>query len=72
MVFRSRAVPSGRRRAQLAAWGLQLFGAYALLLALGPRRPGRLGAAAAVLFAVNVTAVLRPRRRTSVSSSWRS
>jgi phosphatidylinositol alpha-mannosyltransferase len=44
--------------AQLAAWGLQLLGAYALLLALGLDGRAGLGAAAAVLFAVNVTAVL--------------
>jgi phosphatidylinositol alpha-mannosyltransferase len=44
--------------AQLAAWGLQLLGAYVLLLALGLGGEADLGAAAAVLFAVNVTAVL--------------
>jgi len=44
--------------AQLAAWGLQLFGAYALLLALDLDSRAGIGAAAAVLFAVNVTAVL--------------
>jgi phosphatidylinositol alpha-mannosyltransferase len=44
--------------AQLAAWGLQLLGAYALLLALNLDSRAGLGAAAAVLFAVNVTAVL--------------
>ena len=44
--------------AQLAAWGLQLLGAYVLLLALGLGGKADLGAAAAVLFAVNVTAVL--------------
>ena len=44
---------------QLSAWAIQWLSCYALLVALGPRRtsPG-LGAAAAVLFAVNVTAVL--------------
>jgi phosphatidyl-myo-inositol alpha-mannosyltransferase len=42
--------------AQLSAWGLQLVGAFALMLALGLH--GGIGAAAAVLFAVNVTAVL--------------
>jgi phosphatidylinositol alpha-mannosyltransferase len=43
---------------QLAAWGLQLLGAYALLLALDLDARAGIGAAAAVLFAVNVTAVL--------------
>ena len=44
--------------AQLAAWALQLLGAFALLLALDLDSHGGIGAAAAVLFAVNVTAVL--------------
>ncbi|MEX0992696.1 MAG: glycosyltransferase [Solirubrobacterales bacterium] len=44
--------------AQLSAWGLQLLGAYALLLALGLEGRTDVGTAAAVLFAVNVTAVL--------------
>lgn len=44
--------------AQLAAWGLQLLGAFALLFALGLNHHVGIGAAAAVLFAVNVTAVL--------------
>ena len=46
-------------RAQFAAWALQWLSCYLLLVALGldGRRPG-LGAAAAVLLAVNVTAVL--------------
>ncbi len=43
---------------QLSAWGLQLLGAYVLLLALGIDGRAGIGAAAAVLFAVNVTAVL--------------
>jgi phosphatidylinositol alpha-mannosyltransferase len=42
---------------QLSAWGLQLLACYALLEALGLQRIG-IGAAAAVLFAVNVTAVV--------------
>ena len=50
--------------AQLAAWGLQLMGAFALLLALELDHRAGLGAAAAVLFAVNVTAVLPARLRT--------
>jgi phosphatidylinositol alpha-mannosyltransferase len=53
----------GRRAAwaissQLAAWALQLLGAFALMFALGLNHYGGIGAAAAVLFAVNVTAVL--------------
>jgi phosphatidylinositol alpha-mannosyltransferase len=44
--------------AQLAAWAIQLLGAYVLLLALGIDDRAGIGAAAAVLFAVNVTAVL--------------
>lgn len=42
---------------QLAAWGLQLLACYALLEAMGLEWAG-VGAAAAVLFAVNVTAVV--------------
>jgi phosphatidylinositol alpha-mannosyltransferase len=44
--------------AQLAAWGLQWLSCYVLLVALGLDHRADLGAAAAVLFAVNVTAVL--------------
>jgi phosphatidylinositol alpha-mannosyltransferase len=44
--------------AQLAAWGLQLLACYALILALGLEHHAGIGAAAAVLFAVNVTAVV--------------
>lgn len=43
--------------AQLSAWGLQWLACYVLLIALGLDEAG-IGAAAAVLFAVNVTAVL--------------
>ena len=43
---------------QLAAWGLQLLSCYLLLFALDLDDRAGLGAAAAVLFAVNVTAVL--------------
>jgi phosphatidylinositol alpha-mannosyltransferase len=42
--------------AQLGAWAIQLAACTALLAALG--LPGGIGAAAAVLFAVNVTAVV--------------
>ena len=43
--------------AQLSAWGLQLLACWALFAALGLDHVG-IGAAAAVLFAVNVTAVV--------------
>ncbi|MBA2504875.1 MAG: flippase-like domain-containing protein [Thermoleophilaceae bacterium] len=43
---------------QLTAWGLQWLSCYVLLVALGLDDKAGLGAAAAVLFAVNVTAVL--------------
>src|SRR5207244_12965833 len=44
--------------AQLSAWALQLLSCYALLYALGLEGRAGIGAAAAVLFAVNVTAVV--------------
>jgi len=44
--------------AQLGAWGIQWVSCYALLVAFGLEREAGIGAAAAVLFAVNVTAVL--------------
>ena len=44
--------------AQLAAWGLQALSCYILLVALGLDRQAGFAAAAAVLFAVNITAVL--------------
>jgi phosphatidylinositol alpha-mannosyltransferase len=44
--------------AQLAAWAIQWVACYVLLVALGLEGQAGLGAAAAVLFAVNVTAVL--------------
>ena len=44
--------------AQLAAWGIQLLACTALFEALGLRGNLGIGAAAAVLFAVNVTAVV--------------
>jgi phosphatidyl-myo-inositol alpha-mannosyltransferase len=57
-VFRRPKPAAWAASAQLAAWGLQLLGAFALLLALELDNRAGLGAAAAVLFAVNVTAVL--------------
>ena len=44
--------------AQLSAWGLQWLSCYILLAALGLDDVAGLGAAAAVLFAVNITAAL--------------
>jgi phosphatidylinositol alpha-mannosyltransferase len=43
---------------QLLAWGIQWLACYSLLVALGLDGRAGIGAAAAVLFAVNVTAVL--------------
>jgi phosphatidylinositol alpha-mannosyltransferase len=43
---------------QLSAWALQWISCYVLLIALGLEHQADLGAAAAILFAVNVTAVL--------------
>jgi phosphatidyl-myo-inositol alpha-mannosyltransferase len=56
-VFRDARRGSFATAAQLAAWGLQLLACYTLLLALGLEEAG-IGGAAAVLFAVNVTAVV--------------
>ncbi len=44
--------------AQLGAWAIQLSACWALLFALGLNGQAGIGAAAAVLFAVNVTAVV--------------
>jgi phosphatidylinositol alpha-mannosyltransferase len=44
--------------AQLSAWAVQWLSCYVLLVALGLEHQAGIGAAAAVLFAVNVTAVL--------------
>ena len=43
---------------QLSAWAIQWLSCYVLLVALGLNHQAGMGAAAAVLFAVNVTAVL--------------
>ena len=43
---------------QLTAWGIQWLACYVLLVALGLDDHAGIGAAAAVLFAVNVTAAL--------------
>ena len=43
---------------QLAAWALQLFACYSVILSLGLEHEAKLVAAAAVLLAVNVTAIV--------------
>ena len=60
---RAEGLPSAAARrvatvAQLSAWGIQWLSCYVLLVALGLDDQAGMGAAAAVLFAVNVTAVL--------------
>jgi phosphatidylinositol alpha-mannosyltransferase len=58
LVFRHPKLAATATAAQLAAWGLQMISCYVLLIALGLDHEAGLAAAAAVLFAVNVTAVL--------------
>ncbi|MEA2298574.1 MAG: phosphatidyl-myo-inositol alpha-mannosyltransferase [Solirubrobacteraceae bacterium] len=57
-VFRRPRLAATATAAQLLAWVLQWLACYVLLLALGLDGRAGLGAAATVLFAVNVTAVL--------------
>ncbi|HLM51619.1 MAG TPA: lysylphosphatidylglycerol synthase domain-containing protein [Solirubrobacteraceae bacterium] len=57
-VFRHPREASVATVAQLSAWAVQWLSCYVLLVALGLDERAGLGAAAAVLFAVNVTAVL--------------
>jgi len=57
-VFRRPRLGTEASAAQLGAWGLQWLSCYVLLVALGLDAKAGVGAAAAVLFAVNVTAVL--------------
>jgi len=57
-VFRDPRHGSTAAAAQLAAWAIQLAACWALLYALGLDGKAGIGAAAAVLFAVNVTAVV--------------
>jgi len=57
-VFRDPRRGSAAAAAQLAAWAIQLAACWALLYALGLDGQTGIGAAAAVLFAVNVTAVV--------------
>jgi phosphatidylinositol alpha-mannosyltransferase len=57
-VFRRPRLGAVAVLSQLTAWAMQLLACYILLVALGLEHRADLGAAAAVLFAVNVTAVL--------------
>jgi phosphatidylinositol alpha-mannosyltransferase len=57
-VFRSPRLGAFAAAGQLAAWTIQWLACYVLLVALGLNDVAGLGAAAAVLFAVNVTAAL--------------
>jgi phosphatidylinositol alpha-mannosyltransferase len=57
-VFRAPRLGASAAALQLGAWAVQWLSCYALLVALGLDAQAGLGAAAAVLFAVNVTAVL--------------
>jgi len=57
-VFRRPKLGAWALVTQLAAWGIQWLACYVLLVALGLDDQAGLGAAAAVLFAVNVTAAL--------------
>ncbi len=57
-VFRRPRLGSLATVAQLSAWAVQWMACYVLLVALGLDGRAGIGAAAAVLFAVNVTAVL--------------
>ncbi|HEU4392653.1 MAG TPA: glycosyltransferase [Solirubrobacterales bacterium] len=57
-VFRDPRRGTAAAAAQLGAWAIQLAACWALLYALGLDDKAGIGAAAAVLFAVNVTAVV--------------
>jgi phosphatidylinositol alpha-mannosyltransferase len=57
-VFRNPRRGAAAAAAQLSAWAIQLAACWALLAALGLSGQAGIGAAAAVLFAVNVTAVV--------------
>jgi len=57
-VFRQPRRGAAAAAAQLTAWAIQLSACWALLAALGLNGQAGIGAAAAVLFAVNVTAVV--------------
>jgi phosphatidylinositol alpha-mannosyltransferase len=58
MVFRRPRLGAVATGAQLGAWALQWLSCYILLVALGLDHQAGIAAAAAVLFAVNITAVL--------------
>ena len=58
VVFRDPKLGTIATLAQLGAWALQWLSCYVLLVALGLSHQAGLAAAAAVLFAVNITAVL--------------
>ena len=58
IVFRRPRLGAQATVAQLAAWALQCLSCWILLVALGLDRHAGIAAAAAVLFAVNITAVL--------------
>jgi phosphatidylinositol alpha-mannosyltransferase len=58
VVFRDPRHGSAAAAAQLGAWAIQLASCWALFYALGLDGRAGIGAAAAVLFAVNVTAVV--------------
>ena len=58
VVFRLPKLGAAATAAQLGAWAMQWLSCYILLVALGLNHQAGLGAAAAVLFAVNITAVL--------------
>jgi phosphatidylinositol alpha-mannosyltransferase len=57
-VFRRVSATSHALTAQLAAWALQLFSVYALLVAFGLEKQAGLAAAAGVLTAVNVAGIV--------------
>jgi phosphatidylinositol alpha-mannosyltransferase len=57
-VFRKPRLGAVAIGAQLGAWALQWLSCYILLVALGLSHQAGMAAAAAVLFAVNITAVL--------------
>jgi len=57
-VFRRPRLGATATVAQLGAWALQCLSCWVLLVALGLDKHAGIGAAAAVLFAVNITAVL--------------
>ncbi len=58
IVFRRPRLGIQATVAQLSAWALQCLSCWILLVALGLDKHAGIGAAAAVLFAVNITAVL--------------